>query len=452
MTAAAVQAGGKPPAGFQGPFSPVRMMEAELAGPLPAVAGAGQATRAWVLVRLHTEPIAHCIIDVGPDGFSPDELAQTLWPAVRQPVGDRFADAGLPAPDVLSGDGLHADPEAWPFLARRAAVLAEAPFISIVICTLNRAERLAACLRYAEAQEYPRYEIVVVDNAPGGEAVPPPAQPPGGTAVTCRYVREPQPGLSRARNTGTAAALGEIIAFLDDDEEPDRFWLAEIARGFSRSTDIGCVTGMIVPTRIDTPAQDWFERRGGHSQGRGYQPAVFSPEGPQSPLYPLPPFGAGGNMSFRRDVLTRIGGFDVALGAGTSVGGGEDTLALTQALLAGYRIAYEPAALVRHDHYPDLAGLSRQVHGYGVGLTAYYAALLRHRPRTLLTLLTLLPMAARYLRRRPETAQQQGSDEVSRSIQRLHRRGMMAGPYAYAKSVRMQARFSRMNARGRAGP
>ena len=49
-------------------------------------------------------------------------------------------------------------------------------------------------------------------------------------------------------------------------------------------------------------------------------------------------------------------------------------------LLAGYRIAYEPAALTRHHHRHDMTGLARQLRGYDTGLTAYYLALLRHQP------------------------------------------------------------------------
>ena len=86
------------------------------------------------------------------------------------------------------------------------------------------------------------------------------------------------------------------------------------------------------------------------------------------------------------------------MGAGTPARAAEDTLALTLVLLAGYRIAYEPAALMRHDHYADIDSLRRQLRGYGVGLTAYYAALLRHRPGVLPALLRLLPAAAGYLR------------------------------------------------------
>jgi len=172
-----------------------------------------------------------------------------------------------------------------------------------------------------------------------------------------------------------------------------------------------------------------------------FSAAVFSQQGPQSPLYPLPPFGVGANMAFRREALAGIGGFDVALGAGTPALAGEDTLALTLILLAGYRIAYEPAALIRHHHRDDLDSLGRQLQGYGVGLTAFYAALLRHRPSVLLALLLLMPAAFGYLRNG------RGKRNAPRNLPdglRLRQRWwMLTGPVAYMRSVRKQARASR---------
>ena len=423
-------------------FSPALMMEVELTRPMPAVSHDGRHDQAWVLGRLHGEPVGSCIVRLDAAGLAPEQLGALIWPELREPVAQRFAAAGLDPPAELTGRGLTADPSAWPYLRRRRAALATAPFISVVICTRGRPGQLTACLRSLDRQVYPRFDVVVVDNLPAS---------PGAAGVKTlaearrhRYVTEPRAGLSWARNAGIAAASGDIIAFLDDDEEPDRHWLAGLAAGFARGDDIGCVTGMILPARLDTPAQAWFELSGGHSQGRGFSPAVFLPRGPQSPLFPLPPFGAGGNMAFRREALDRIGGFDVAMGAGTPARASEDTLALTQVLLAGYRIAYEPAALVRHDHHADTRSLGRQARGYAVGTGAYYAALLRHHPGVLPALLKQLPAAVRYLRGGNETAR-----ALPAGVRRWQRLGMLAGPVAYLRSARRQAKVAARRGRPR---
>jgi O-antigen biosynthesis protein len=420
-------------------FSPVRMMDVELTEPLPTVSYDGH-RRIWVLGRLHTEPVGICIIDLGQEGLTPDQLGARLWQEFREPVTERFAAAGLPGPTLLSGNGLEADPATWPFLHRRLAVLGAAPFISVIICTRDRPDQLETCLSFLGRQEYPRFEVVVVDNVPTSDAVRTLVEAKQG-GVPFRYVLEPRAGVMWARNTGIAAASGEIIAFLDDDEEPDSHWLAGLACGFAEGDDIGCVTGMVVPARLDTQAQELFEQLGGHCKGRGFSSDVFSRHGPQSPLYPLPPFGVGANMAFRREALARIGGFDVALGGGTPALAGGDTLALTLVLLAGYRIAYEPAALMRHHHRRDLDSLGRQLHGYGVGLTAYYAALLRHRPSVLPGLLRLVPSAAGYLKSAKVTHATAQQDLLA-GLKRRQLWWMLTGPVAYVRSVRLQARVA----------
>ena len=423
-----------------GSFSPIRLMEVELTVPLPAVSNDRVHQRAWVLARLHSEPVGPCFIDLDEVGLTAGQLGALLWADLGGEVTARFAAAGLPVPRALPEEGLRADPAVWPYLRRRSQVLAEAPFISIVVCTRDRADQLAACLAQLRRLEYPRFEVVVVDNAPSTEAARTTAESESG-GLALRYVMEPRAGLSWARNAGAAAAAGTIIAFLDDDEEPDRHWLAEIARGFARADDIGCVTGMILPAQMETPAQDWFERSGGHSKGRDFTPAVFAGSGPQNPLYPLPPFGAGGNMAFRRKTLARIGGFDVAMGAGTPTRASEDTLAFTMTLLAGYRIAYQPTAFVRHSHYPDAVGAGRQMYGYGVGLTAYYTALVCRKPSVLPGLLRLIPTVPGYLRG-AKSQQVPGPGDPLRWLGRQMRRGMLSGPPAYLRSVRVQRRVA----------
>lgn len=428
--------------GAGGGFLPTRVIEVELTERLPKLENDGHYGRFWILVRLHTEPIGVCVLTPPREGIGPDALAENIWRELGDAVAGRFAAAGLAVPAELTGAGLTADPGAWPFLRRRAEVLADAPFISVVICTRDRPEQIKKCLTRLTQQSYPRYEVVVVDNAPTSDALRKVIEGQPDAGALFRYCVEPRPGLSWARNAGIAAAKSDIIAFLDDDDEPDEDWLTWIADGFTRGDRVGCVSGIVLPARLDNAVENLFEQIGGHSKGRGFVHEVFTKSGPQSPLWPLPPFGVGANMAFRREALDRIGGFDVALGAGTPTGGGEDTLAITMIMLAGYEMVYEPVALMWHHHRQDMASLNKQLHGYSIGLTAFYAALLRRRPTALFGLIKLLPMAVGYLKggdSGPEEADE-APQGLAAELDRRALQGMLKGPGLYAKSKRVQRR------------
>jgi O-antigen biosynthesis protein len=419
-------------------FSPARIIEVELTEPLPTITYDGQHHRAWILARLHSEPVGICVAPLSEEGICPDELGRALWRQLRKAIIKRFVAAGQAEPYSLTGAGLRADSEKWPFLRRRTVLLADAPFISVVVCTRDRPTQLKTCLQRLEQQDYPRFEVVVVDNAPTTDAARTLVEDRQDVGARFRYHVEPRAGLSWARNAGIAVAASDIIAFLDDDDEPDDHWLAGIANGFTGNTQVGCVTGLILPARLDTVAEELFEEMGGHRKGRGFEPETFRRSGPQSPLFPLPPIGTGANMAFRRQALVRIGGFDVALGAGTPTAAGEDTLAFTLTMLAGYEVAYEHSALMWHHHRQDMDSLNKQLHGYSVGLTAFYAALLRRRPLVLPALLKLLPAATRYLIE--TTMPTDISPDLSARLDRRHLPGLLMGPLAYVSSMYRQHR------------
>jgi len=427
-----------------GGFVPTRVIEIELTGPLPKLDHDGHYGRAWILARLHTEPIGVCVVTLPQEGIDADALAALMWTELSGPVTRRFEAAGLTAPTDLTAAGLGADPETWPFLRERAAMLVDAPFISVVVCTRDRPEQIKKCLSRLAKQKYPRFEVVVVDNAPTSDALRKVVEGQAEEGAEFRYCVEPRPGLSWARNAGIAAAASDIIAFLDDDDEPDEHWLAGVAAGFAGGERIGCVSGIVLPARLDNAVENLFEEIGGHSKGRGFVRETFSRSGPQSPLWPLPPFGVGANMAFRRGVLDRIGGFDVALGAGTPTGGGEDTLAITLVMLNGYEVAYEPVALMWHHHRQDMASLNKQLHGYSVGLTAFYAALLRQRPGALFGLVKLLPEAIGYLKGGKSASDEAPAEprELEAELDRRQLQGMLNGPLVYARSRRLQRRVA----------
>jgi GT2 family glycosyltransferase len=300
-----------------------------------------------------------------------------------------------------------------------------------MICTRDRPDDLALALEGLHAQEYPRLRTLVVDNAPSDDRTRRLVSELARTR-NIDYVIEPRAGLSWARNKGLEATTSEVIAWTDDDEVCDRWWAAEIARAFVEVPQAGAVTGIVLPAELETQSQAWFEQYSGVGRGRGFARAVFSPATAraQSPLYPLPPYGVGANMAFRRDAIERIGRFDCALGTGTATLAGEDTAALGALLLAGGTVVYQPSAIVHHRHRRDYAALERVMLGYGRGLSAYYASMVVRHPRCLPELVRLTGRAIR--------------DQFSRDGQRLrelegfppellriNRKGLLQGAFIY---------------------
>jgi glycosyltransferase involved in cell wall biosynthesis len=92
----------------------------------------------------------------------------------------------------------------------------------------------------------------VVDNDAehSGE---PSAETARAEGLEIRYVCEPRRGIARARNLSVAEARGEWIAFIDDDEEADRAWLAQLWREVSeRGAEAGI--GPVIPRCSDAPS------------------------------------------------------------------------------------------------------------------------------------------------------------------------------------------------------
>jgi hypothetical protein len=74
-----------------------------------------------------------------------------------------------------------------------------------------------------------------------------------------RYVQEPRPGLSVARNTGIRQSKGDIIAFTDDDVTVHPNWIARLQQSFP-DPQVMAVTGLVLPAELETEAQFIFEK------------------------------------------------------------------------------------------------------------------------------------------------------------------------------------------------
>jgi len=377
---------------------------------------------AWVLVSVHTEAVGSLILEVPRIGLTGEQVAEAIASELGEEIARRSNASGQQEPSLPR------------FLASRAQVLLRAPKVTIVVCTHERPEGLDTCLRSLLALDYPNFSVLVVDNAPLTSRSKSVVDHLGSSEI--EYVVEPRQGLSWARNKALEVVGDRIIAWIDDDETADTHWLAELARGFYEHPEADAVSGVMVPAELETWAQVWFEQYGGHNKHRGFTPAVFSPDTAhaQSPLYPLPPFGAGGNMAFRASALKRIGGFDVSLGAGSRCMGAEDTKAFTDLLCSGGTVVYQPTAVTRHLHRRSVDELRRQMFGYGVGLTAFYTSLVLSRPRCLPELIRLLPTVCRDLFGSQSLRSGELPPTFPSELRRANRRGLLVGPVSYLRA------------------
>ncbi len=215
------------------------------------------------------------------------------------------------------------------------------PTVSVVVCTFNGGATLRGCLQALGRQSRPPLEVIVVDDG-STDNVPEIAQ----AFPTMRYVRQDHAGLSVARNLGACMALGDIIAYTDDDCMADEDWLKHLARAFDDPLWVAAGGPNIPPApRTATEAV-----------------VAVSPGGPSHVLLNdeeaehLP----GCNLAIRKSALDRIGGFRTPY-----VAAGDDVDICWRLREAGGRLRFVPAAMVWHHRRFSVRSYFRQQCGYG---------------------------------------------------------------------------------------
>lgn len=199
-------------------------------------------------------------------------------------------------------------------------ILVDAPFISIVVATRNRAMLLDRLLRSLHDLRYGQWEVIVADDG-SGDATRQVAEAHRREGLPVTYLYQRWRKMGAARNLAMSRAHGEIMAFTDDDCMVDPGWLAAIAAAFAREPRALGVQGM---TLTDHSVMTPFTRQVEQLSGG-------------------PPYRTC-NVAYRSEVVQELG-FD------TELIRGEDVVLGMQVLERG-TILFAPEAIVIHPPRP----------------------------------------------------------------------------------------------------
>ncbi|MBN2530560.1 MAG: glycosyltransferase family 2 protein [Deltaproteobacteria bacterium] len=177
------------------------------------------------------------------------------------------------------------------------------PEISVVIATYNRGALLKRALENLEKQTLPfeSFEVIVVDD---GSATPA-EEVVGGHPRPYRFslVRQNNGGAAKARHNGISRCSGSIIVIVDDDMEITERFLEQHLKAHSRGADV--VLGRIVQSSdfSTMPLHNRFQQ---HQFNRAFEKRKPGDTISGAGLYT-------GNVSFKRELYDRVGGFDLNL-------------------------------------------------------------------------------------------------------------------------------------------
>ncbi len=217
--------------------------------------------------------------------------------------------------------------------ARPEAGGVQQPQVSVIVPTYNREEVLCRTLSYLFEQDYPNYEILVVDQTV--EHTSETRQFLAINGERLRHIKLERPSLTRARNAGVLHARGAIVLFLDDDIVPDRSLVSSHVAALLEP-GVGAVAGQVLPPdgkTIDTENVGTIERKTRIIANFNSTVATRSVHAP------------GGNTAVWRRLAIEAGLFEPRF-AGTAIR--EETDFYLRLVRMGYGIKFEPRASILH--------------------------------------------------------------------------------------------------------
>jgi len=229
---------------------------------------------------------------------------------------------------------------------------AQLPLISVLVPAYNEGAVIQGSIRSLLELDYPRYEIVVIDDGSKDDTYTKASSYAGdhGRALV-RVVRKENGGKARALNTGISLANGEFILCMDGDSALHPLTLRRAVRHFA-SPHIGAVAGSVkVVNRTNLlsslQALEYVEGLNMVRAAQGFFRLVNIIPGPIG--------------IFRRSALEGVGGYDHDTFA-------EDCDLTLKLLIDGWQVAYEPEAIAYTEAPEKLLDLLKQRYRWTRGI------------------------------------------------------------------------------------
>lgn len=221
-------------------------------------------------------------------------------------------------------------------------------FISIVIPSHNRINKLKNCLTSVEHMDYPKdyFEVIVIDDGSTDSAYKNLEEIRKQFSFDLKIVRQPNGGPATARNKGIKMAKGEFIAFTDDDCEVDKNWIREIICGFKSEVIVG-VGGTVVSKNNDIITKYINYNR------------ILLPRIENNKIMYL----VTANACYRKKSLIDVNGFSEEI----KNPGGEDPDLSFKLLGYGSELVFKKESIVIHNHKLSIISFYRMFNNYGRG-------------------------------------------------------------------------------------
>lgn len=216
--------------------------------------------------------------------------------------------------------------------------------VSVIICSIGR-KTLFDCLESLINQDFQNFEVLVVSFEKSIEKKV--------EEYDAKFIFSPKANVSFQRNLGIKKSKGKLICFIDDDAIADPSWIKNLIKPF-RDRRVGCSGGRIelmfeckIPEELKKIAKDTF---------RGFLGGTSLGEERKEIKKPLL---WGSNICFRRKIFDYIGYFDERIGRTPTLPLCNEEIEIQERILSrGFKIVYEPKALVWHRVFSERLTLS----------------------------------------------------------------------------------------------